>query len=74
MHSDYKEYNLSSIKCEDDIEILTCFNIVCNPESLWYLYDQKLGLIRTSEETLNYMLNSGWKTKSDTLQEEIKHK
>ena len=51
-----------------------CFNIDCNSEPLWYLYDEKLGLIKTNKETLNYMLNSGWETRSQTLKEELYHK
>ena len=74
LHSNYKEYNLSTLDSNNNTKILTCFNIDCNSEPLWYLYDEKLGLIKTNKETLNYMLNSGWETRSQTLKEELYHK
>lgn len=66
----YKEFNFKH-KRDDEMEMLTCFKILKNNVSLWYLYDSKLGLIKTNEETLKFMLNGGWTTKSETLLDEL---
>lgn len=64
----YKEYNLTHIK-DNEMELLTCFKI--GEEDCWYLYDYDLGLIKTTTDTLKYMLSCGWSTKSQTLLEEL---
>lgn len=66
----YKEFNLKHKK-DNEMELLTCFKIIKNDCSLWFLYDSKLGLIKTSEDNLKYMLNCGWETKSNTLLSEL---
>lgn len=66
----YKEFNLKHIR-DNNMEMLTCFKISNKTTSLWYLYDSKLGLIKTNLSNLTNMLNCGWFTKSETLLNEL---
>lgn len=67
LKSDYKEYNLYRQRREEETDIITCFKI----KDLWYVYDQRLGLLKTSSDSINHMLNCGWKTKSESLLDEL---
>lgn len=66
----YKEYNLT-YKENENVELVTCFEIPTNDSSLWYLYNSKLGLTKTTSKSINDMLACGWTTKSKTLREEL---
>lgn len=70
LQENYKEFNLRH-KSDNEMELLTCFKIIKGNFSVWYLYDSKLGLIKTSEDNLKYMLGCGWTTKSETLLNEL---
>ena len=66
----YSEYNLSSLQSDNSFKMVTCFNIGEN-ESLWYIYDEEIGLVKTSKEKILAMLEDGWTTKSNTLQSKV---
>lgn len=66
----YKEYNLKHNK-DNNLELLTCFEIINDSTALWYLYDSKLGLIKTNKVNLTQMLDCGWYTKSESILKEL---
>lgn len=60
----YKEFNLT-YKNNDMLELVTCFVL---DDNKWIIYNNKLGLVSTSKENIIKMLNQGWHTKSNTLE------
>ncbi len=70
LESPYKEFNMT-YKENDNVELVTCFEILNDEEPLWYFYNSKLGLVRTTPKSIRSMLNCGWTTRSHTLVEEL---
>lgn len=65
---EYKEFNLT-YKHNDMSELIACFVINNNGVERWVIYSNKLGLVFTTLENINNMLNNGWESKSSTLSE-----
>ncbi len=63
----YKDYYLTN-----ENEMICCIQISNNEEEVWYLYSLSLGLIKTEKEKISQMLDSGWQTKSNSLDDELK--
>ena len=59
-----REFNLKY----SDGKMVTCYMLGDENNSRWFIYDSTLKLIETSKEVINQMLESGWKTKSNTLE------
>ena len=66
----YKEYNLT-YKENENVELVTCFEIISDNNSIWYLYNSKVGLTKTSPQNIKNMMACGWTTRSKTLTEEL---
>lgn len=62
----YKEFNLT-YNHNEDLEMVTCFQISLSNDDIWYIYSNKLGLVPTSILNINNMLKHGWGTKSNSL-------
>ena len=62
----YKDYYLTN-----ENEMICCIQISNNEEEVWYLYSLSLGLIKTEKEKISQMLDSGWQTKSNSLDDEL---
>ena len=60
----FKEFYLTY-----DKEMITCLKVSNNEDEIWYLYSSKLGLIKTEKQNITKMLDSGWQTKSNSLEE-----
>lgn len=67
----YREFNLVYQK-EEVGGLVTCFVIYNEGYERWLLYSNVTGLSKTSREIVEKMLNTGWKTKSNTLNEMFK--
>lgn len=65
---DYKEFNLT-YKNNDMLELVACFVINYNGIEKWIIYSNKLGLVPTTLDNINNMLNNGWESRSHTLTE-----
>ena len=64
----FKEYYLTY-----DKEMVTCLKVSNNnDDEIWYMYSPKFGLIKTEKENITKMLDNGWQTKSNTLEETLK--
>lgn len=64
----YKEFNL--IYNNDDSEqLITCFHIEYKGAERWIIYNNKLGLIKTTKDKVENMLNNGWSTHSSKINE-----
>lgn len=65
-----KIYNLS-YNNNNDLGLISCFVFDGNNPKC-YVYRNRLGIIRTSPEKLNIMLNGKWHTNSNELKERLK--
>ena len=70
---DYREFNLVYQK-EEFGGLVTCFVIYYQGVERWLLYSNATGLSKTSKEKIEKMLNNGWRTKSNTLNNLFKTK
>lgn len=62
-----KEFNLK----HSNGKMISCYLLTNDEEELWFIYDGNLGLVKTTPETIDNMLNNGWRTKSTSLEEII---
>jgi len=64
----YGEFNMSYAN-DTGNQLSTCFHLESDKDNidLWLIYNSEMGLIRTTEDRIVAMLNSGWTTKSNTL-------
>lgn len=62
----YKEFNLT-YKHNNTMDLITCYCIKCGEDERWIIYNNKVGLVNTNLEKIKNMLNKGWETKSNTL-------
>lgn len=70
LKSRFKEYHLTSQR-EKNEELATVFKFVDTDS--WYLYTPNLGLFNSSKENIKSMLNSGWKSKSNSLFDDLEN-
>ena len=70
LKSRFKEYHLTSQR-ENNEELATVFKFVDTDS--WYLYTPNLGLFNSSKENIKSMLNSGWKSKSNSLFDDLEN-
>ena len=59
-----KEFNLKY----SDGKMITCFLLGDEDNYRWFIYDSALKLIETSKDVISQMLESGWVTKSNSLE------
>lgn len=69
----YHEYNLYYNE-DNGINLKTVYRITSGDEEKWVVYSNRSGIISTSKEKLNEILNHGWNTNSKTLPEVVKNK
>lgn len=70
LQTQYKEYNLFYLK-DNNIDLKSCFKISYKGYEKWVMYSKLLGLIAVDTEMIEYYLNHGYQTKSESLLEEI---
>lgn len=63
LRANRKEFNLKY----NNSKMITCYMFISDSEEIWYIYDNNLGLVKTSPSIISNMLESGWKTKSNSL-------
>src|SRR5574344_1784141 len=65
----YKEYNLTYLKNDNMVTLFQMFGET--GVEYWCLYSNYNGLVPTNVSNINTMLESGWVTRSNTLEEKI---
>ena len=69
----YHEYNLYYDE-DNGINLKTVYKITYGDAEKWIVYSNRSGVISTSREKLNEILNHGWNTNSKSLPETVKPK
>lgn len=69
----YREYNLYYNE-DNGINLKTVYRITSGDVEKWIVYSNRSGVISTSKEKLNEILNHGWNTNSKSLPETVKPK
>lgn len=64
---EYKEFNLTYSNSNTP-EMMSCYVISDDKEEVWVAYNKYYGLVRTSKEKIETMLQNGWSSNSKTLQ------
>jgi hypothetical protein len=67
---DCKEYNLYFSNGDED-NFITCYIFDLGNDKVCYTYSNKLGMVNSSFEFIDSLLNSGWKTNSNSLEKLI---
>lgn len=63
----FREFNLTHAKGSEG-QIVTCFCLYpSDEEEMWVLYNHKTGIVPTNKANILYMMNTGWVTNSNTL-------
>ena len=70
LNMSYKEFNMHS-KRDSNVNLKTCYLIEYEDYQKWLIYSNRLGFMSTDSIGLRDMLDDGWITKSETLENEI---
>ena len=73
LNAEVKDFNLF-YESNDLTSMKTIYHINYNGYDKWLIYSNKVGFINTDIESIKELLNSGWYTRSKTLQDIISSK